>query len=181
MRIQYEAILTEILNASNKFNLDQLDDFVSKIEKADRIACIGAGRVGLAMRSFSMRLMHLGYTSLYVGETNLPRLDKNDLLIIGSGSGETRTLVTIAEVASSSNLPIALITATPKSSIALKSNIVLTMHNQSIREFSENSIQPMTTLFEQSLQILLDAIVLHLMSVTGQTSDILLSRHNILE
>jgi 6-phospho-3-hexuloisomerase len=181
MRVNYEEIVTEILDASRKFNLDQLDDFVSRIQKSNRIACIGAGRVGLAMMSFSMRLTHLGFTSYFVGETNLPKLDKNDLLIIGSGSGGTRSIVAIAEAAINSNLQIALITATPKSRIALMSNSVLSMHGESILEFSKDSIQPMTTLFEQSLQILLDSIVLHLMSITGQTTDNMRSRHNILE
>ena len=49
----------------------------------------GSGRSGLAMRSFAMRLIHLGLSAHVVGETTTPRITDRDLLLIGSGSGST--------------------------------------------------------------------------------------------
>ncbi len=48
-----------------------------------------AERSGLMMRVFAMRLMHMGFESHVVGETLTPAVEKGDLLVIGSGSGET--------------------------------------------------------------------------------------------
>jgi len=44
-----------------------------------------------------------------------------------------------------------------------------------------STIQPMTTLNEQALQILFDAMVLRLMTKTGETEETMWNRHSNLE
>merc|ERR1712093_748806 len=50
-------------------------------------------------KSFAMRMMHMGFDAYVIGETVTPTFEKDDILIIGSGSGETKSLVMIAEKA----------------------------------------------------------------------------------
>ena len=62
--------------------------------KAKKIYVAGAGRSLLTLRCLAMRLMHLGFESYVVGDTTTPAFEKEDLRIAGSGSGETKGLVT---------------------------------------------------------------------------------------
>ena len=62
-------------------------------------------------------MMHMGIDAYVVGETVTANLEKGDLLIIGSGSGETKTLVAIAEKAKSLGGTVAAITISPESTI----------------------------------------------------------------
>ena len=67
----------------------EAESFIKELERANRIFCFGAGRSGFVLRTFCMRLMQLGFTVYYVGETITPRIQPGDLLIAVSGSGET--------------------------------------------------------------------------------------------
>jgi len=63
------------------------------LDKASRIFVTGAGRSGLVARFFSMRLMHAGYNVYIVGEIVTPSIQKGDLFIVITGSGETETMI----------------------------------------------------------------------------------------
>ncbi len=58
--------------------------------QARKIFVAGAGRSGFMIKSFAMRMMHIGLEAYAVGETIAPRLEKEDLLIMASGSGKQR-------------------------------------------------------------------------------------------
>ena len=64
---------------------------------AETIFVAGAGRSGLAMKSFAMRLMHMGFDTYVVGETVTPSITDKAVLLIGSGSGSTSSLVSQCE------------------------------------------------------------------------------------
>ena len=59
--------------------------------------CAGAGRSGFQVKGFAMRLMHMGISSYVVGETCTPNIKEGGLLVICSGSGETKSLVNHAK------------------------------------------------------------------------------------
>ena len=46
------------------------------ILRAPRIFCIGAGREGLAMRAFAMRLMHLGKPVHWIWDDTTPAIGR---------------------------------------------------------------------------------------------------------
>ena len=48
------------------------------------------------MRGFAMRLMHLGLQVYVVDDVTTPAIKTEDLLIIGSASGNTKSLVQYA-------------------------------------------------------------------------------------
>ena len=67
------------------------------IDQAEKIFVAGMGRTGYVMKGFTMRLEQAGYEAYWIGDTNTPAAGKGDLLILGSGSGETETLKVYAK------------------------------------------------------------------------------------
>ena len=184
MSSSLEKVIAEISDAIQKTQLDGYSDFLSAIENnGSKIVCTGAGRVGLAMRGFTMRLNHLGIDAHFLGETIVPHTGPGDLLIVGSGSGSTASILRLVEIAKSKGLKIALVTSTKTSPMRDLSDasVLLQTPNKSSQSSELVSIQPMTTLFEQSLSIFLDSVVLDLMEKFGETSASMWARHNVIE
>ena len=161
--------------------LEELED---EIIKKNRIFLTGAGRTGLIMKSFGIRLMHLGFDVFMVGDINTPSINKKDLLIVGSGSGETTSLVGISEKAKKLGVKIILFTINDSSTIAQLVDRCFVIHAPSPKLESNHilkSIQPMGNLFEQILMIILDSITMILIEKIGIKSDKMFSRHANLE
>jgi 6-phospho-3-hexuloisomerase len=183
LKVEYETILSEINSVLDASKFDELEDFTNKIVSANRIVVFGAGRVGLMMKTFAMRLSHLNLECYFIGDLNLPRMKQGDLIVIGSGSGNTKSVVTIAEIAKSNGLDMISITSNMESSIAKLSSslIYLKCRTKDTLDKKRESIQPMTTLFEQALLIFLDSLVLILMKKMNENHDSMLERHNVVE
>lgn len=154
--------------------------------QAKRIFVAGAGRSGFAARGFANRLMQLGLTAYFVGETTTPSISEGDLLIIGSGSGSTSSLVVDANKAKAAGAQLATLTIYPDATIGKASDALIripggTPKNESANEDTAHSIQPMGTLFEQLSWITYDTLVLELMELTGETAETMFPRHANLE
>ncbi|MFH1006796.1 MAG: 6-phospho-3-hexuloisomerase, partial [Candidatus Latescibacterota bacterium] len=65
-------ILAELGNTLARVDNDAGEEMVRAIMDARTIFVAGAGRSGLAMKTFGMRLMHLGLDVHVVGETITP-------------------------------------------------------------------------------------------------------------
>ncbi|MFL0248874.1 6-phospho-3-hexuloisomerase [Clostridium neuense] len=178
-------ILKELTQNCQYINYGDLNCLVDEIKKANRIYLSGKGRSGLAISAFANRLMHLGFKVSLIGEVTTPHTKENDLLIIGSGSGETESLVSLAKKAKKIGLKIALITMDVESSIAKIADIIIVLPGVSPKLKNERmyikSIQPMGSAFEQISFLTYDAIVLQIMNEIGETSDEMFSRHADLE
>ncbi|MHC4872628.1 MAG: 6-phospho-3-hexuloisomerase [Planctomycetota bacterium] len=154
------------------------------IAKTDRIFCTGAGRSGLAVKAFAMRLMHLGKSSYVIGEIATPAAESGDLLVIGSGSGRTPSMVAAAEKAKKLGLKILLFTIDPKSPIAkiAHTKVVISAPSEKAEGGKPlSSIQPMGSMFEQSLFLLLDSMIVDLMKSDKQCSGKMFGKHANLE
>ena len=145
--------LQEILTAVDEKSTTEL---IKKIETAKRIYLAGAGRSLLMIRSFAMRLMHLGHETYVVGETTTPAVRAGDLVIFGSGSGETGALKNMAEKAKGIGATIALITYSPQSTIGRLADVMVEIPIG----MTAVKLQPSGSSFEQSMLILFDALVL---------------------
>ena len=186
MKIQayISQILDELGETVGHICNNSAEKLTDAIIAADTIFVAGAGRSGLAMKSFAMRLMHMGFDTYVVGETVTPSITDKDVLLIGSGSGSTSSLVVSANKADAIGATICLITIDENSPIAQVAEVVLTIPAPSPkvnRDLGFRSIQPMGSLFEQSFLLTLDAIVLLLMEKTGKTSESMFTRHANLE
>lgn len=173
-------ILKELEQNSFKIDNTQADQFIAQIKNAKHIFLQGAGRSGIAIRGFANRLLHLGFSVSIVGEISSPHSKPGDLVIIGSGSGETGSLKSLAQKAVDSGVDVALVTMKADSTIGklAKSVLVLsgTVKEENAREEGVFS-QPMGSAFEQLCFITYDAIVLKLMEQLGETSDSMFKRH----
>jgi 6-phospho-3-hexuloisomerase len=134
----------------------------------------------LCMRALGMRLMHVGKTVYVLGETTTPGIAVDDLLILGSGSGRTIGLLSLAEQARRRGAKILLFTTAATSPLAKLADYRLIIPAPSIRA-GEGSLQPMGSLFEQALLILCDSLILKLMQQTGVDAVQMLARHANLE
>ena len=86
---------------------------------------IGAGRMGYSLRAHIMRLSHIGYDAYFIGDTTLPRIDSNSVVIINSSSGETPTNILYAQQAWDAGSYIITITSNKESTIGKMSNLVV--------------------------------------------------------
>ncbi|WP_339160249.1 6-phospho-3-hexuloisomerase [Paenibacillus sp. FSL W8-0186] len=165
------AIMSELDQAANEIAAEQLDQLAATILSAGRIFVAGAGRSGLMMRAFAMRLMHLGLEVYVVGETVTRSLGKDDLLLIGSGSGETRSLVPMAEKARSLEAAVGVLTLSPDSTLGRLADFMVKLpgapKDQADKAETNGpatvTVQPMGSLFEQLLLLACDAVILALM------------------
>lgn len=166
-----EQVLTEVASCVRRVSGESLAQAARLIEAAPQVFVIGAGRSGLCMRAFAVRLMHLGKAIFVVGETTTPSIRSKDLLIIGSGSGQSPVLLKIAELAQEQGAQILLFTAETSSPLSNIADHCIFIPAPSLKpnltERSLASMQPMGTLFEQSLLILCDTLIVAIMDHIG--------------
>ena len=175
----------EVQRCLERVSVDSINRASKRIEAADQVFLAGAGRSGLAIRGFAMRLMHLGKQVHVVGETTTPAVAACDLLVIGSGSGRTESLLAMARKAKSIGATVLLVTIDPTSPVGELADDVVQIPAPSPKASSavaaQSSIQPMGALFEQCLFLLLDAMIVMLMSRAGIAADEMFARHANLE
>ncbi len=149
------AVICEVENLLRTVDPAAVDHWIDALIKAKRIFFAGAGRSRMMLSSMAMRFMHIGMTAHVVGEVTAPAITRGDLLLIASGSGETPTIVMIAEKAQKAGASVALITLQEASTLAKISDICLALSDESIKE----SVQIGATSFEQATLLLGDLLV----------------------
>jgi 6-phospho-3-hexuloisomerase len=157
---------------------------LDRLEAAPRVFLAGAGRSGFMVRAFAMRLMHAGKTVYVVGEPTTPAIARGELLVIGSGSGRTESLLAMARKAKELGAALVLLTIDPGSPIGALADVVVVIPAPSPKVASArpvSTIQPMGTLFEQTLLLVLDGMVLLLMERLRLGSQAMFARHANLE
>lgn len=181
-----EKITAEIYRFAREIDGAQAEKFAEEIVAAKHIFVAGAGRSGFAARGFANRLMHLGFAVSFVGEPTTPPIKAGDLLIVGSGSGTTGSLVVMAKKAKAQGARLATVTIAPQNTIGSMADAVIVLPGttrQIVADGSESggSIQPVGTVFEQLSWLVYDSLVLELLKKTNQTFDDLLLRHGNME
>ena len=87
-----KVIVKELQEACDGYDETNDAPIIESIMHSGKIFIAGAGRTGYIMRCFAMRLIHLGFCAYVIGDTEMIAAKAGDLLLIGSGSGETKTL-----------------------------------------------------------------------------------------
>lgn len=177
-----KMILAENTKLATEIDFNQVADIIPFIQNADRIFIVGAGRTGLALKAAAMRLMHLGFTVFVAGETTTPAIRNNDLLIAGSGSGTTGTIVKAAEKAVAVGARVITISTSVTSPLAkLSDHVAILPAAQKQDHGATISRQYAGSLFEQSVLLLTDAIIQTLWQMDGTPAEELWQRHANLE
>lgn len=163
--MQYEnasnAVIAELNKTLQSIKSDELKRLAEEILKADQVFFVGVGRVMLALQCVCKRLAHLGIKAHYVGEITEPAITKNDLLIVGSGSGGSLFPLGIAKKARSIvDCKIVHIGSNPNSEMKDIADFMvrIPVRTKNYLEDEIDSCQPMTSLFEQSVLLVGDIL-----------------------
>ncbi len=175
-------MLRELETALRAVDEDELRALKAALLRAPRVFVAGKGRSGLQMRAFAMRLMHMGRTVYVVDEVTTPGIAADDLLLIGSGSGRTASLVQYAGRAREQGATVALITIDPTSPVARQADCTVRLRATTPKLADETrSILPMGGLFEGALGLLLDLLIVQLMADLDVDAEQMFARHANLE
>ncbi len=190
------SIASYIANSVNTIKEYQVEDFLKNLieiyKEGRKVLVVGAGRSGLIGRAFAMRLMHLGFNVYVLGDTVVPPLRAGDALIAISGSGRTRSVITVAEAAKSVGAKVIALTTYINSPLAKVSDIIVEIPGRT-KVSSENDyytrqligiyepLAPLGTLFELVAMVVLDAVVAELMVQLGKTEEDLKKLHANIE
>jgi len=192
-----ELISSQVKKTADSISKESVDLMLTLLmlckENGNCVFVAGAGRSGLMGRAFAMRLMHLGFKAYVVGETVTPAVRQGDLLIAISGSGSTKSVVSIAEKCQAVGAFVVSLTSKEDSVLSDLSSVNVVLPSKSnADEINENSsdddisVDPscrrsvlmlMGTAFEILTLIFTDAVVLNLTYVVGASEDDMKARH----
>ena len=130
-----------------------VDEYIRLIKSARKVFLIGVGRVLLSLQAIAKRYNHLGIPCVVVGEITEPAITRDDVLIVGSGSGGSIFPKAIAEKAKGMGVTIIHIGSIPQNPLSGVADMFVRLPAKSKQELPGEvaSSQPMTSLFEQSL------------------------------
>ena len=178
------TVIGEIETALLAVDAQQVERFINDLLTADKVFFIGVGRVMLSLKAFAKRLAHLGVDAHCVGDITEPAITDKDILIVGSGSGESIVPLAIAKKAKEIGV---------KKIIHIGSNMNGSMSNYAdymvripvktkLNLLDEiDSAQIMTSLFEQSLLVIGDVVAKMIAEECGINIENLRHRHANLE
>lgn len=183
VRDYYFAVLEELSTAGSRNTAADAERFAELVAAAGSVFVAGAGRSGLMGKAFAMRLMHMGLQAYVVGETVTPGIGEGDLLVLGSGSGETGSLIGMANKAAALGAQVGVVTVKPESTLGALADVTVQLSAVAKEQNSghRGTIQPMASLFEQSLLLFYDAVILKLMEIKGLDSGTMYGSHANLE
>ncbi|RLF42369.1 MAG: iron dicitrate transport regulator FecR [Thermoplasmata archaeon] len=179
-RQSIKYIQRKVKDILEQVSQDEIDKIKKLFFKTKHIFVYGAGRSGLVAKAFAIRLRHLGFQAFVIGETITVPVQKNDLVVIVSGSGETIPAIMTAEIAHNLEAKVVSITGKKNSDIARYADVTLYLP-VSCDEEERKKYAPLGTLFEASVWILLDGLVADLLDSKNETEETMRRRHATLE
>lgn len=164
-KTMYETILNEHRQVFEKMDQRGMRDFIEKIKKHDRIFLIGVGREGMMTKAFAMRLMHMGKEIHWIWDETTPSIGEGDLLIATLGDGRIGHIDYICRRAKEAGAYIYVVTGSPSGETAKEVADSVFFVPAAVYRGTDPvvpSFQPMGNLFEQSLLLHFDIIVMML-------------------
>lgn len=155
-----KIIVGEIEDALMGLDIIAAENLVNDILSADDVFLVGVGRVMLSLQAFCKRLTHLGIKAHCVGDITEPAIKETDLLIVGSGSGESIVPVAIAKKAKEFNAKVVHIGSNRNGAVSQYVDYMVRIPTRT-RLYLEDEVdskQIMTSLFEQVLLVFGDIV-----------------------
>ena len=171
---QLEAILAEMRGVFDKVPADAVAQLAREIAGTNRILVYGAGRTGLVLQAFSMRLMHLGLDGHFVGQLSAPPVRTGDLLLAVLALGRLPTADALIGSARAAGARVAAISARPE--LVQGADLVVPLPAQTMAD-PMTSLLPLGSQFELALALLCDLTVVELMALLGRSNADLAARH----
>lgn len=170
-------IMKEINDVMSLVKEEELDKALPYFKQDKRIFISGAGRSGFQAKGFAMRLMHIGYTDFVMGETITPSIQKGDTWVAISGSGTTRNIVADTKAAKTLGLDIVALTSDAASPLAQLADHVIIVPGATKTGAGVKSVQLLSSLFDQTVHITLDALALKLAQRDKTSNEEALASH----
>ncbi len=169
-----DAILAEMRGVFARVPADAVVQLAREIANAHRVLVYGAGRTGLVMQAFAMRLMHLGIDGHFVGQLATPPIREGDLLVVTLALGRLPTADALIGTAKATGARVAAISARP--ALVQAADLVVPLPAQTMAD-PTTSILPLGSPFELALSLLCDLTVVELMALLGRSNADLADRH----
>lgn len=149
----HDVIVEECGRALDAIDAVDVLRYIDMIQNAEKVFFVGVGRVLLSLEAMAKRYAHLGIRAVIVGEITEPAITRKDVLIVGSGSGETLFPSGIARKAKAAGAKVIHIGSNPASSLREIVDLFVRIPVESRAKMEDeiHSRQPMTSLFEQAL------------------------------
>lgn len=96
-RTSEQKIAEELTATLAGISEEQVDQLMLAIQQSEKVFFVGVGRVLLSLEAVAKRLAHIGIQTVVVGQITEPAITAKDLLIVGSGSGESAFPLAIAK------------------------------------------------------------------------------------
>ncbi|MEM4906661.1 MAG: SIS domain-containing protein [Sulfolobales archaeon] len=150
-----------------------IDCLINALNHERRVLIVGVGRSGLIGKAFAVRLMHLGFKVYVIGDTIVPALRPNDILVAISGSGRTKLVIDAAEVAKSLGAKVVALTSFRDSPLAGLADVIVEIPGR-LKVSSEEDyfsrqilgiyepLSPLASLFEITAMAFLDGLIVEL-------------------
>ena len=182
-RKNIEIVLSELSQVFDAIDNCEVEALADAILCAEKVFIVGVGRVLLSIQAFVKRLWHIGIAAYYVGQIDEPAAAPTDLLIVASNSGESIFPLATARKAYGLGIPIAYIGSNPESSVGQLStlSVQIPVASKLSGEARIKSVQPMTSLFEQTALLLGDMMIIRLIQKKGLDPSKMWSTHANLE
>jgi len=175
--------LEENRSLAQNISDEAAEDFIQRILNAESIFFSAQGRSGFILRCVCIRLMHLGYSVYFCGETVTPAITRNDLLVVLSGSGETPSTLEAVKSAKQHHIETFGILGNMESKIAslVDKSLHIPGTTKLCRDGEPNSLQMAGSLFEQSAFLFFEAMISKLYQTQKKDVGRVSSRHAIIE
>ena len=179
-----DAILADIGRTLRQVDADEVEALEAVLLAAERVFLAGKGRTGLQMRAFAMRLMHLGLRVHVVDDVTTPAIGRGDLLLIGSSSGRTGTLLRYVETLGATGAGLAALTGNLESPLAAAANCRVYIPASNFKagaDAGNESVLVMGSLFEHCLGLVCDLLIIRMKAALGMDEARMNARHANLE
>ncbi len=178
-----KQIIAEIETVLAQVDSAEVDRLIAELMTAEKVFFFAVGRVMLSLECLAKRLAHLGIDCQVVGAITEKPITPRDLLLIASGSGESKLPVEIARIAKAKGARLGIITSARSSTIRGLADFAVHLPCPTKNDLAAGvkSIQPLSTLFDQSLHIFGDVLAIQVQHHKGLKTEDLWQYHANLE
>lgn len=164
-----DCVLSELNLALHAIDAETVLRYLEMLQSARKVFFVGVGRVLLSLEAIAKRYAHLGIDTVIVGQITEPAITSQDILIVGSGSGETMFPAGIARKAKQLGARVIHIGSNPNSGLKAVADLFVRIPVESRAKAPDeiSSQQPMTSLFEQTLLLFGDVTAMMIMRDHG--------------
>ena len=191
-----EEIISGIKSSIEELNIKEVERLIELLleSKDKKIFIVGMGRSGFVARAFALRLMNLGFSVYFLGETITPAAEKGDILIAISGTGATKMVLTASTAAKEIGATVIAITSFSESQLGQIADHIVTIKGRTKAGWPREEdylarqiigerepLTPLGSVFENNCMVFLDGLIVELMHRLGRTEEDLRRRHATIE